>query len=120
MFKHYAHRTQGSYIENKGSALVWTYRDSDPEFGRWQAKELGHHLREFMCGFPVEVVEGKGYIEVKTAGINKGSAVNKILSKITKIRGDPDFVLCIGDDRSDEDMFEVVFGRWISFSISSC
>ncbi|CAD7971849.1 unnamed protein product, partial [Amoebophrya sp. A120] len=108
LLKHYVHRTQGSYIENKGSALVWQYRDSDPEFGRWQAKELSQHLREFMFGFPVEIVEGKGYIEVKLAGVNKGEAVKKILSKISNIRGDPDFVLCIGDDRSDEDMFQVV------------
>ena len=27
---------QGTFIENKGSALVWQYRDSDPEFGAWQ------------------------------------------------------------------------------------
>ncbi|CAD7976959.1 unnamed protein product [Amoebophrya sp. A25] len=108
LLKHYVHRTQGSYIENKGSALVWTYRDSDPEFGRWQAKELSQHLREFMFAFPVEIVEGKGYLEVKLAGVNKGSAVSKILSKISKIRGEPDFILCIGDDRSDEDMFQVI------------
>lgn len=58
----------------------------------------------------MEVLSGKGYIEVKLAGINKGVAVSKILSKISKIRGDPDFILCMGDDRSDEDMFEIING----------
>merc|ERR1712107_78156 len=56
----------------------------------------------------VEVVSGIGYIEVRLAGINKGTAVSKILSKISKLRGDPDFLLCLGDDRSDEDMFQVL------------
>lgn len=88
--------------------MVWQYRDSDPEFGLWQAKELSQHLQEFMVGYPVEVLSGKGYIEVKLAGINKGAAVDRILSRISRVRGDPDFILCIGDDRSDEDMFEVI------------
>lgn len=51
LMKQYSRRTQGSYIENKGSALVWQYRDSDPEFGLWQAKELSQHLLEFMFGY---------------------------------------------------------------------
>ncbi|CAD7955266.1 unnamed protein product [Amoebophrya sp. A25] len=108
LMKEYSARTQGSFMENKGSALVWQYREADPEFGDLQAKELGQHLREFMFGLPVEITNGKGYVEVKLAGINKGAAVSKILQKVSNIRGDPDFVLCMGDDRSDENMFEVV------------
>lgn len=30
----------------------------------------------------------------------------------------PDFVLCIGDDRSDEDMFEVIMGAVANASLS--
>lgn len=55
---------QGSFIENKGSALVWQYRDSDPEFGMMQCKELSTYLREFLFGYPIEVLTGKGYLEV--------------------------------------------------------
>lgn len=72
LMKQYVRRTQGTFIENKGSALVWQYRDSDPEFGAWQAKELSQHLNELLFGYPVEVISGKGYIEVKLQGINKG------------------------------------------------
>jgi trehalose 6-phosphate synthase/phosphatase len=36
----YHERTNGTYIEVKGSSLVWHYRDADPEFGALQAKEL--------------------------------------------------------------------------------
>ncbi len=31
--------TDGSYIETKDSALVWNYRDADPDFGSWQVGE---------------------------------------------------------------------------------
>ena len=36
----YVKRTHGTYIEQKGSALLWQYRDADPEFGHMQSKEL--------------------------------------------------------------------------------
>ena len=38
-------------------------------------------------------------------GASKGAAVDRILKKLADEGNAPDFVLCIGDDRSDEDMF---------------
>lgn len=101
-------RTQGSFIENKGSALVFQYRDADPDFGTWQAKELSNYLSELMFGYPVSVVNGKGYVEVRLRGVSKGQAVDKVLTKIHSLYGEIDFLLCIGDDRSDEDMFAMI------------
>jgi trehalose 6-phosphate synthase/phosphatase len=54
------------------------------------------------------VVEGKGYVEVKLRNINKGVAAAKVLESAANVFGKADFVLCCGDDRSDEDMFETV------------
>lgn len=68
---------------------------------------------ELLFGYPVTVVSGKGYVEVKLLGVNKGKAVEKILKTLTTLHGDVDFVLCIGDDRSDEDMFAVT-NSWTS------
>ena len=53
-----------------------------------------------MIGEAIEVVSGQHYVEVKPRGISKGAAVGKLLTSV-----DPDFVLCLGDDRSDEEMF---------------
>lgn len=39
-------------------------------------------------------------------GVSKGFVAEKILSTLTENKRQADFVLCIGDDRSDEDMFE--------------
>jgi len=108
IMRQFVKRTQGSFIENKGSALVWQYRDADQHFGSWQAKELSSHLKELLFGFNVDVIDGKGYVEVKIRGVNKGTAVSKVLSKVVQTFGEVDFVLSIGDDRSDEDMFEAV------------
>lgn len=38
-------------------------------------------------------------------GVSKGGMVEAILTAAARTGEAPDFVLCIGDDRSDEDMF---------------
>ncbi|KAK7347179.1 hypothetical protein VNO80_21706 [Phaseolus coccineus] len=107
----YTEATDGSYIETKESALVWHYCDADPKFGTWQAKQLLDHLECLFANEPVTVKKGKHIIEVKSQGITKGLVVENILSKMTKDGQSPDFVLCIGDDGSDEDMFESLLSK---------
>ena len=41
-------------------------------------------------------------------GVTKGLVAEWLLSTMRERGMLPDFVLCIGDDRSDEDMFEVI------------
>lgn len=41
-------------------------------------------------------------------GVSKGLVAKRQLSAMQEKGMSPDFVLCIGDDRSDEDMFEVI------------
>jgi len=44
---------------------VWHYRDTDPDFGQWQAKELLDHMEGVLTNEPVEVVSGNTIVEVK-------------------------------------------------------
>ncbi|KAH1131248.1 hypothetical protein J1N35_002626 [Gossypium stocksii] len=41
-------------------------------------------------------------------GVTKGFVAKKVLSTMISNGEPPDFVLCVGDDRSDEDMFESI------------
>ncbi|KAK9090475.1 hypothetical protein Sjap_023652 [Stephania japonica] len=102
----YTETTDGSYIETKESALVWHHQDADPDFGSCQAKELLDHLENVLANDPVVVKRGQQIVEVKPQGLSKGMAVQKLLSTVADNGKAPDFVMCIGDDRSDEDMFE--------------
>lgn len=101
----YTERTDGSYIEEKTAGLVWHYLAADPEFGVWQAKEMHDHLESFLVPFNVQVVTGQGWLQVRLATVNKGEMVSHILSEMEE---SPDFILCCGDDRTDEDMFAVL------------
>lgn len=101
----YTERTDGSYIEEKSAGLVWHYLAADPEFGGWQAKEMHDHLESILIPFDVQVVNGHGWLQVRLAQVNKGKMVEKLVKELDE---PPDFVLCCGDDRSDEDMFTVL------------
>jgi len=103
----YTQRTHGTYIELKGSALLWQYRDADPEFGQLQAKELHDQLLQVLEHFQVEVVTGTDYLEVRPEGVDKGVIVDRVMSTIESTSGQyVDFILCVGDDLSDEFMFQ--------------
>ncbi|EFJ09908.1 trehalose phosphate synthase [Selaginella moellendorffii] len=115
VMRQYMDSTDGSYIEAKESALVWHHRDADPDFGSWQAKELLDHLESVLANDPVSVKSGQFIVEVKPQGVSKGVVVERLLSSLAQTGKSPDFVLCIGDDRSDEDMFEKL-GHAISSS----
>ncbi|KAJ7536975.1 hypothetical protein O6H91_12G090700 [Diphasiastrum complanatum] len=104
----YMESTDGSFIEVKDSALVWHHRDADPDFGSWQAKELLDHLESVLANEPVSVKSGQHIVEVKPQGVSKGVIVERILLSMASKGSPPDFVVCIGDDRSDEDMFESI------------
>lgn len=101
----YTERTDGSYIEEKTAGLVWHYLAADPEFGGWQAKEMHDHLESILGSFNVQVVNGQGWLQVRLANVNKGNMVAQVLRDLEE---SPDFVLCCGDDRTDEDMFAVL------------
>lgn len=93
--------TPGSLIEVKAASLAFHYRMAEREHGAHMARELRLHLREQLAGTPLEVLPGDKVVEVRPQGINKGLAVRDILRP-------GDRALALGDDRTDEDMFNAL------------
>ncbi|CAN6182141.1 unnamed protein product [Urochloa humidicola] len=104
----YTETTDGSYIEHKERALVWHYENTDQDFGSCQAKELVGHLERVLANEPVVVKRGHQIVEVKPQGVSKGIAVDKIIRALVSNGEVPDLLMCVGNDRSDEDMFESI------------
>ncbi|KDN52245.1 glycosyltransferase family 20 protein [Tilletiaria anomala UBC 951] len=106
MFEYYTERTSGSTIEQKKSSITWHYRNSDPDYGSFQAKECQAHLENLTAtnNLAIEVLVGKKNLEVRPLAVNKGEIVKRILWDNT----DGEFVLCAGDDKTDEDMFRAL------------
>jgi trehalose 6-phosphate synthase/phosphatase len=96
-------RLPGALLEEKEFSLAWHYRRADPEQASLRAKELLDDLAGYTRNIDVQVFNGKKVVEVRNSGINKGSAALEWLAGRT-----PEFVLGIGDDWTDEDLFRAL------------
>ncbi|HEX9829485.1 MAG TPA: trehalose-phosphatase [Bacteroidota bacterium] len=100
IIEQYADRLPGALVEEKEHSLVWHYRMADPDQAQLLAAELTDRLLNFAANNDVQVLRGNKVVEIRPAAVNKGIAARHWLLK------DPaDFILAIGDDWTDEDMF---------------
>ncbi|TAI49199.1 bifunctional alpha,alpha-trehalose-phosphate synthase (UDP-forming)/trehalose-phosphatase [Flagellimonas allohymeniacidonis] len=94
-------RTPGSFIEEKNYSLAWHYRNTDPDFGEKRATELNTVLRSLIGTDDISVLNGNKVMEVKSSNVNKGRAAVRMLGE-----DNYDFTFAIGDDWTDEFMFQ--------------
>eukprot|EP00940_MAST-03C_sp_MAST-3C-sp2_P003530 g3530.t1 len=107
----YQQRTMGSRIEQKTSSLVWDHSNADADFAAIQASNMIVQMKPILRNFAVDILEGKGYVEVRQRGVNKGAAALRILEILNSTGPPVDFVLSMGDDSSDETMFRALLSQ---------
>lgn len=105
-------RLPGALLEEKEFSLAWHYRKADPEQASQRAQELLDDLAGFTRNIDVQVLEGNKLIEVRNTGVNKGTAALEWLGA-----NPPGFILGIGDDRTDEDLFRALPADAISVRV---
>lgn len=93
--------TPESFIEEKDYSIAWHYRKSDEALGENKAEELLKVLKNWSSDLNIRILNSNKVIEVTDIMVNKGNAVKSILDEY-----DADFILAIGDDHTDEFMFE--------------
>jgi len=96
--------TPGSLIENKSDSLAWHYRMSDAVQGVDQAQALRARLEQMFPSHEVETIAASKVLEVRPHGLHKGLAVQALVAEEPATS----LVVTIGDDRTDEDMFQYV------------
>jgi trehalose 6-phosphate synthase/phosphatase len=121
IFMRYTDKTPGSNIEKKKVALTWHYRRADPELGEFHSSQLMDELKNTVAKqYDVEVMSGKANVEVRPRFLNKGEIVKRLVltrhgapqgnANIEELKHKheelPDFIVCLGDDATDEDMFK--------------
>jgi len=99
----YVDRTPRSILEDKSYSMVWHYRRTSPELGMVRVRELKEDLLHLTSNLNLMVMDGNKVLEIKSGGINKGRAAHHWLSGKQW-----DFTLAIGDDWTDEDLFEAL------------
>ena len=97
----YTARSNGSFIKLTHSSIGWSYYSCDPEWGSLQASHLVLELEQVLRAFDVRFVMIKGIVEIVPRRLNKGLIVKNVLQEV-QLRGDVDWILCMGDDIHDE------------------
>lgn len=94
-------RTPGTFIEEKNYSMAWHYRAADPELAQIKAEELRTVLTSLIANDSLAILDGNKVIEIKNSNVNKGRASTRLLTEKKY-----DFIFAIGDDWTDEFMFE--------------
>lgn len=112
VLKTYADRLPGAFVEEKEYSVVWHYRLANPLHAQLRMKELTAQLMGMTGNMNVQVTAGKKNIEVRPTEADKGSAAQIFLG-----RKNYDFVLGIGDDTTDEDLFKALPPESLSIKV---
>ena len=99
----YTDRLPGAFVEDKENSVAWHYRPADPEQGGALASELVDNLDSMIAKTDLQVIQGSKVVEIRHAGVDKGSAALQWLAK-----NDYDFIFAVGDDATDEDLFRAM------------
>lgn len=102
----------GSYIEEKKFSLTWHYRNAESQAGYTCSRELISKLVNIIQSWGLKILDGNKVVEIMALEIGKGKAVKKLLEKEKY-----DFVLSIGDDTTDEEIFELLLPDENAFTI---
>lgn len=98
----YAALTPGAKVEAKHYSLVWHYRSSPPYYAQKYLVVIKRSLSPFLKRFGIALVSGNKILEVKDPNVRKDVAAQNWLNN------QYDFIMGIGDDTTDEDLFKVL------------
>ena len=99
----FVQKTPHSHLEKKETALAWHYRESDAWLGGLRAQQLVNTLVTTCIQQKLQIIQGDKVVEIKSSDYDKGSEVKRQLDKRRY-----DFILAMGDDTTDEDMFKAL------------
>lgn len=110
----YTDRTPGAFIEEKSFSLVWHYRKTEQGLGELRANEIINNLRVLAADKGLQIMPGNKVIEFRNMEVNKGKAALNWLHET-----EHDFILAMGDDHTDEDIFKAMPNNAITIKVGS-
>ena len=114
LLEHFARKTPRSRIERKQTALAWHYREADSWLGQVRAQQLVDSLRPLCARLNLHILQGDKVVEIKSPRFTKGSETLRLLRQERY-----DFILALGDDTTDDDMFAALPPRALSIKIGN-
>jgi len=107
-------KTPGSRIEMKKNSIAWHYRNCDKWLAGLRQQQLVNALMTPCTRLNLQIMRGNKVIEVKIVGVDKGIEVTRLMSA-----DNYDFIMAMGDDITDEDMFHTMPPEAITIKVGS-
>lgn len=98
----YVDQTPGATVEVKAHSLVWHYRSVSVYNAQKSSVILQRALKPYLKAHGLEILKGNKVLEIKNPSHTKGVAAQAWLDRRY------DFVLGVGDDTTDEDLFRAM------------
>jgi trehalose 6-phosphate synthase/phosphatase len=103
---------EGSYTEEKSCSLAWHYRSAESSAGFSCSRDLISELGRYADLYKLKILDGNRVVEVMSAENGKGNAVMRLI-----LAKQYDYILAIGDDATDEEIFELLMTSINAFTI---
>jgi trehalose 6-phosphate synthase/phosphatase len=107
-------KTPGSRIEMKKTSISWHYRNSDKWLAELRKQQLVNALMNPCTRLNLQIMRGNKVIELKMVGVDKGIEAVRLMNA-----DNYDFVMAMGDDITDEDMFHTMPPEAITIKVGS-
>lgn len=107
-------KTPGSKIEIKKNSVVWHYRNCDKWLSELRQQQLLNNLMFPCTKLNLQIMRGNKVIEIKTVGVDKGVEARRLIEA-----DNYDFIMAMGDDITDEDMFRAMPPEAITIKVGS-
>ena len=107
-------RCAGSFVEEKKNTLTWHYRNTNADLGFIRSRELLNSLQQLTVNTSLQIIDGNKVLEIRMTGIDKGITATKLINMFR-----PDFILCMGDDTTDEDMFRTLEDKAVTIKVGN-
>lgn len=102
IMEYYTYKLPFSFVEEKDFTVAFHYRLSEIELAGSRIAELLDELKFLVSNTEYGVLMGNKVLEVRPLAVNKGTISYSFTQQ------GYDFVLAIGDDTTDEDMFKAL------------
>lgn len=107
-------KTPGSMLEVKRTSLVWHYRNVNSWLAYVREQQLIEALKAPCQRLGLQIMRGSKIVEIKSPQFTKGAVVKMLLAK-----DQYDFLMAIGDDTTDEDMFQAMPPEAVTIKIGN-
>ena len=106
--------TPGALIEEKSFSIAWHYRQCDAGLANRRVAEIREALEPKAAQAGLQLMDGDKVLEFRNPALNKGRIARTVVNT-----NKHDFIMAIGDDTTDEDMFTTLPAGTVSIKVGT-